>query len=169
MGLQLTDDGFVQPAARFVPELDGRSEFFDVIVAQAGGQCVQQELGVGFPCVPLGKRDVPVAHRLGMAVDRGKIRALHAPHQLCPDLGVDDAVQVERILGIVIERRGHAHLRGLEAGHVVQVVQAVVIVAEPVIGVPYIAGGPVVQGRRAPDVLELLADPAFALVAEFLV
>ena len=47
----------------------------------------------------------------------------------------------------------------------IEIIEPVVVVAEGGIGVPHIAGGPVVQGGRRPHVFKLAADPAGVLIA----
>ena len=56
---------------------------------------------------------------------------------------------------------------GSEPRHMIEVVEAVVIIMKHSIGVPHIAGGPVVHGRCGPHIFELAADPAGVLVAAF--
>ena len=56
---------------------------------------------------------------------------------------------------------------GSEPRHMIEVVEAVVIIVKHSIGVPHIAGGPVVHGRCGPHIFELAADPAGVLVAAF--
>lgn len=60
--------------------------------------------GVGLPGVPLGQGDVSVAKGLAFAVNGGKICALHAPHQFDPNLRVNDQIEIQTLLGVVVER-----------------------------------------------------------------
>lgn len=163
--LQFADDPLVQPSARPVPKGDGGLELLHVVALQPQRQGIEQKTGIRLPGMPLGEGDIAVAHRLAAAVDGGKVRPLHAADQLGPDLGINDPVEIQAVLGVVVEGRGHAHLRGLEPRHIEQVVQMVVVVAKEKVGVPYVRERPIVERGGAPDVLKHRAHPASALVA----
>ncbi len=64
--------------------------------------------------MPLWQCQVAVSERLGFAVNRAKVCAADTADELCPDFGVDDAVQIQAFFGIVAEGRNHAHLVQLE-------------------------------------------------------
>ena len=117
----------------------------------------------------LGQRQVAVAEGFGPSVDGAEVGAADTSHEPCPDLGIDHAVQIQALLGIVAKRGGDAHLIQLQTGHIVQVVQAVVIIGEHIVRMPHVIDGPVVHRGGAPDILELPADPAGVVVAVFAV
>ena len=53
--------------------------------------------------MPLGQGDVSVARGHAFAVNGGKICALHAPHQFDPNLRVNDPIEIQTLLGVVVE------------------------------------------------------------------
>ncbi len=54
---------------------------------------------------------------------------------------------------------------GLQSGHVIHVIEAIIGVTEFCVSVPHIGVRPVVKGRRRPHVFKLLADPAFPVIS----
>ena len=74
------------------------------------------------------QRNIPVAHRFGLPINGGKVCSLYTPYQPAPNLRVYDAVQIQGVLRIVVKRGGYTHLRGLQASHIIEIIQAVVVV-----------------------------------------
>ena len=117
----------------------------------------------------LRKRDIAVTHGLGAAVDSAKIGTSNPTYQLSPDLWINYPVQVQRILGVVVERRSYTHLVDFQPRLIIKVVKSIIVVAETSVGYPYIAIGPVVKRGSAPYILELLGYPALALISVFFI
>ena len=103
---------------------------------------------------------VPISHGLRPSVQRREIRPLDTSHKTPPGLGFLYAIQVQRILGIVAERRRDPHLVRFQPRLVIQIIQSVVWIIEFRICAPYVGRRPVIQWRSGPNILELAGYPA---------
>ena len=158
-GLQLLDGLVGQYASARAPEVDADREFAQVVVARLGRQGGEQEIHVALPRMARRQFGPITGHGAARTVDAGEVHTVHTAYHLAPGVGVDGAVECQILLGSRDERTRHALLFERYARLIEEVVEPVVVPAEPSVCRPDVGREPVVQDVGVVDVGAVAACP----------
>lgn len=123
----------------------------------AGGG--EQEIHVALPRMARRQFGSITGHGAARTVDAGEVHTVHTAYHFAPGVGVDGAVECQILLGSRDERTRHALLFERYARLIEEVVEPVVVPAEPSVCRPDVGREPVVQDVGVVDVGTVAACP----------